>query len=189
MNAGGSVVTGPEDRLVLRSSTRKAAFLLITALVFVGLGILLGTGTMGFSGWIAMPARIVGWFAVPFFGLGVPLALFQLLTNRSYLLLTRDGFQMFGIRKSRLIPWSEVAAFTAYIPPTLVFAWLPKRIRDLGPKMVLFDYRPDVEAFRRMRAVNQTLTGHDAGLADTYGLKAEELATLMNGWRSRFTKS
>ena len=55
--------------------------------------------------------------------------------------------------------------------------------------MVLFDYRPDVKSFRRIRAVNQTLTGHDAGLADTYGLKAEKLAALMNQWRSRFAAS
>ena len=141
---------------------------------------------MGFAGWIAVPARIVGWFALVFFSLAVLVALFQLLTKRSYLALTRDGFQIFGIRKSRLIPWSEVGAFTAYMPPTLVFAWLPRRINDLGPKMVLFDYRPGVKAFRRMRAMNQTLTGHDAGLPDTYGLRAEELATLMNDWRSRF---
>jgi hypothetical protein len=124
---------------------------------------------------------------VAFFGLAVIVALFQLLTRRSYLALTRDGFQMVGIRKSRLIPWSEVDTFTAYTPPTFVFTWLPRKINEMGPKMVLFDYRPEVKSFRRMRAVNQTLTGHDAGLADTYGLKAEELAALMNEWRSRFT--
>ena len=147
----------------------------------------MGIGIIGFPGWLGVLTRIIGWFALVFFGLAVPVVLFQLLTNRSYLLLTRDGFQMIGFRKSRFIPWSEVGAFTAWTFPNPVLAMFPKWIRDVGrPKMVLFDYRPDVESFRRMRAVNQTLTGHDAGLADTYGLKAEELATLMNDWRSRF---
>jgi len=182
----GSLPSGSQDRLVLRSSRGKGVFLLSVGLLFVALGFLLGIGTIGFPGWLGVLARIIGWFALVFFGLVVPVALFQLLTNRSYLLLRPDGFQMYGIRKSRLIPWSEVGTFTAYSPPTLMFAWLPKRINSLGPKMVLFDYRPDVELFRRMRAVNRTLTGHDAGLADTYGLKADELATLMNDWRSRF---
>lgn len=183
------MVTAPQDRLVLRSSTSKAVLLLFAGLVFVGFGLLLGTGTMGFLGWMAVPARIVGWFAVAFFGLGVLVTVVQLLIKGSYLVLSRDGFQMFGIRKSRLIPWSEVRVFTPYTPPNLASAVLPRRINDLGPKMVLFDYRPEVKSFRRMRAVNRTLTGHDAGLADTYGLKAEELATLMNDWRSRFATS
>ena len=160
--------------------------MLVAGLLLVMAGFLLGTGRLGFSGWIDPVARVAGWFALIFFGLGVLVFLFQALTNASYLLLTRDGFQMHGIRKSRLIPWSEVGAFAAYIPPTLLAAWLPKRINNVGPKMVVFDYRPDVDSFRRMRAVNKALTGHDAGLADTYGLKAEELASLMNAWRSRF---
>ena len=72
--------------------------------------------------------------ALAFFGLAVFVALVQLLVKRSYLVLTRDGFQMFGIRKSRLIPWPEGGAFTAYTPPTLMFAWLPMRINDWARK-------------------------------------------------------
>jgi energy-coupling factor transporter transmembrane protein EcfT len=78
VNAGpGSIASKPQDRLVLSSSMSKAAFLLFGALAFVGLGFLLGTGTMGFSGWIAVPAKIVGWFTLAFFGLAVIVALFR----------------------------------------------------------------------------------------------------------------
>jgi len=186
----GSPPDGPRDRLVLRSSRRKAVFLLAAGLLFVALGFLLAIGMIGFPGWLGVLARITGWFALVFFGLAVAVALFQLLTNRSYLLLQRDGFQMFGIRKSRLIPWSEVAAFTAVTLQNPVLDLLPKWIRIPGaPKMVLFDYRPGVQWHQRLRSFNRSFTGHEAGLADTYGLKAEELAGLMNDWRSRFAAS
>jgi energy-coupling factor transporter transmembrane protein EcfT len=181
---------GSQERLVLRSSRRKAVFLLASALLFVALGFLMGIGVIGFPGWLGVFARIVGWFALVFFGLAVPVALFQLLTNRSYLLLQRDGFQMYGIRKSRLIPWSDVEAFTAVTLQNPVLYALPTWIRSRGaPKMVLFDYRPGVQWHQGLRSFNRTFTGHDAGLAGTYGLKAEELAGLMNNWRSRLVAS
>lgn len=188
-------VAGPDERLVLRSSRRKAALLLIGGLVLVGLGFLLGAGTLGFSGWLDVFARVVGWIAVIFFSLGVVVALFQLLTKRSYLVLTADGFQMSGIRKSRVVAWSDVRGFTATTMPNPALAWLPRSIRDRGaPSMVMFDYHPGAKSVearprwaRRLQSVNQSLVGHDAGLADSYGLKAEELANLLNDWRSRFT--
>jgi len=191
MNAeAGSTLTGPQDKLVLRSSKRKAVFLLAASLVFIGLGFLMVTGAIAFPGLLNIAVKVVGWFAMVFFGLGVPVALFQLLTGKSYLLLTREGFEMRGIRKSRRIPWSEVSAFAAWTLVNPVLALLPRGIRDLGqPKMVMFDYGPGVESHRRLRSVNQMLAGHDAGLADTYGLTAEELAALMNDWRSRFAAS
>jgi len=188
VNGGAeSLPTEPQDRLVLRSSRRRAVLLLPAGLVFVALGFLMGIRVIGFPGWLGLLARIVGWFALVFFGLAVPLALFQLLTNQSYLLLRDDGFQMYGIRKSRLVPWSEVGPFTAMTLPNPLLAPLPKWIRGPGaPKMVFFDYLPGVPSHQRLRSLNQALTGHEAGLADTYGLKAEELADLMNDWRSRF---
>ena len=148
----------------------------------------MGIGEIGFPGWRGVLAKIIGWFALVFFALAVPIALFQLLTNKSYLLLKADGFQMHGIRKSRLIPWSEVGTFTAMTLPNPVLALIPKWIRGPGaPKMVFFDYLPGVQSHQRLRSLNRTLTGHEAGLADTYGLKAEELAKLMNDWRSHFS--
>jgi len=189
VNGGpGSLPTEPQDRLILRSSRRPAVFLLSAGLVFVALGFLMGIGEIGFPGWLGVLAKIIGWFALVFFALAVPIALFQLLTNKSYLLLKADGFQMHGIRKSRLIPWSEVGTFTAMTLPNPVLALIPKWIRGPGaPKMVFFDYLPGVQSHQRLRSLNRTLTGHEAGLADTYGLKAEELAKLMNDWRSHFS--
>jgi len=132
----------------------------------------MGIGIIGFAGWLGVVARIVGWVALGFFS------------------LRPDGFQMFGIRNSKLIPWSQVRTFTAMAIPNPVLDVLPKWARGPGaPKMVFFDYLPGVQAHERLRSLNRTLTGHEAGLADTYGLKAEELATLMNDWRSRFAAS
>lgn len=92
-----------------------------------------------------------------FFGLAVPVALFQLLTNRSYLLLQPDGFQMFGFRKSRLIPWSQVRVFTAMTIPNPVLDALPRWARGpAAPKLVFFDYLPGVQSYQRLRSLNQT---------------------------------
>ena len=172
----GPQIAGAQDELVLRSSKGRALLLLCAAVVFVVVGFLMGTSTTGLD-------QVIGWFGVIFFGLGAVLLLFQAVSNRSYLLLTRDGFQMSGIRKTRVIPWSDVTSFVAVKPLSRIGA----------QKLVMFDYRPgarSVESFpgwaRGLRSLNRGLTEHDAALADTYGLRAEALAALMNDWRSRF---
>jgi hypothetical protein len=49
--------------------------------------------------------------------------------------------------------------------------------------MIVFDW--DARAGRRIAKINRALVGAGSALPDTYGMKAEELAELMNEWRSR----
>jgi len=100
--------------------------------------------------------RLDGLLVTVFFGLCLAAGLAQLWPGASYLKLTPKGFICRGLfRPWRLIPWESVNRF---------------RAGDIGSgKTVVYDL----------------LAGPRHGLPDTYGLKADELAELMNDWRDR----
>lgn len=173
-----SELAGDRDRLLLRSSKRKAIVLLFASLVLAATAFAMAISGDGVD-------RIVGLVGVIFFGLGAAVSLINAATNQSYLLLTRDGFQMHGIRKTKMIPWSDLAAIgvTTFGSP-------------MRAKMVMFSFRPGAKSLdsypqwaRGLRSLNRSLTGLDGALPDTYGLKAEKLADLMGQWWSRFDTS
>jgi hypothetical protein len=164
------------EHLVLRPSKTKWTLLLLACIGFVVAGIWMinvgGPASRAPFG----DARFWGWAAVIFFGLGIPLSLFQLFSGRTYLSLNPETFTMGTFWGPRTIRWSDVAYFTAeqVIPggrPT---------------KMVKFDYVPTYSEHSTMRALARSVSGHDAGLPDTYGMKADALAALMNEWRARY---
>jgi len=56
-------------------------------------------------------------------------------------------------------------------------------VSGLGFGMVVFD--PQGLGKETLQAINRDLTGARAELPDTYGMKPQHLADLMNAWRSR----
>lgn len=112
-----------------------------------------------------------GWFVAAVFGVGVSAALTGLLPGSSYLELRPEGFVVCSMyHRSRQTPWNEVDEFHV--------------IRVTTRKMVVFNYRtPGHGALTR--DIARGLTGVEGGLPDNYGLKAEELAALLNEWRTR----
>lgn len=103
------------------------------------------------------------------FGPGTLLGAWQVLRPGT-LTLDREGFVVKGLRRGRFVRWSELAGFSVGMPARFT-------------KMVYYDYRHDERP--KLAAVGRSLSGHDAGLPDTYGLKAEELAAVMEAFRSR----
>ena len=123
------------------------------------------------GGFLVAEGQWVGWLCLGFFGLGVVLGLATLIPGASYLELREDGFEFSSIYRKWFLRWSDVQEF------------FPQRIATNA--MVCWNYAPGHVAPSLGRKLSAGLTGVEAGLPDTYGMAAPELAELMNQWRRR----
>lgn len=147
--------------LFLRPAKKKALFLLAVSLAIASVGIAMIRAGEGF----------VAGLTTAFFGLCAIVFVVQLVPAASYLHLSPDGFVVRSLfRTSPLIPWKDVGEFR-------VWTVTPNR-------MVVYDYSGAPHP--RLKRLNRAVCGADAGLPDTYGMKAYELANLMNDWRARY---
>src|SRR5437773_2372837 len=87
--------THGDNRLLLRPSVAGTLGLLLICCALVALGV-----------WLASEGETIGWVATCFFGLGILVAVVQLLPNASYLLLTDSGFEARAMYRS----WSRAIA-------------------------------------------------------------------------------
>jgi hypothetical protein len=146
--------------VVLRPRKRTELAGLALSLVFVALGVLLGAD-----------GSLVGWLTVGFFGLCAIVFAVTLLPGAAYLRLERSGFVVCSLfRPDRLRRWDEVQGFRAYD--------LPGGVRHVG-----FDFAPGAQPTGSELA--KRLTRVEGALPSTYGLRAEDLAGLLNRWREQ----
>ena len=134
-----------------RVSRKKAVGLLVLASVFVAIGVVMVADGIAF-----------GWVAIAFFGLGVPLSVWQLVAPGS---LTTDETTIevrhyWWVRRYRL---AECGEFRPW---------------DAGTELVVFDYHGEPRP-RSARWGKQHL-GFTDSLPDTYGLGALALSELLN---------
>jgi hypothetical protein len=125
---------------------------------------------IGFQG--IRDGEFMGWFCAGFFGLVTAVAVLQFIPGASYLYLGPDGFAMCSFRRIHTYRWSDVEYFTVGVISS--------------NKMVMFNFSPSYVQHGKMRTVSRALAGHECALPDTYGMKAEELAALLNAYRDRF---
>jgi hypothetical protein len=111
------------------------------------------------------------WAGLAFFGSGMLITLGMMLPGASSLTLDRDGFEIIHVYRHFSILWKNASNFETWV------------IGDRAPKMVVFD-SADAKKLAIAR-LNVALSGHNAGLVDTYGFSAEVLADLMAQWRER----
>jgi hypothetical protein len=159
--------------LVLQPSRRRASLYVLGCLGFVAAGT-----WIAYTGEELTPA--FGWLAVVFFGLCAIVFLVNALPNSSCLTLTHEGFVVRSLFRSQpLVRWSEVERF---------------EVGSLGgrSRMVVFYFAASFKrkltgdaAGGKIMRLAQRIGGHEGALPDTYGLSAEDLATLMNEWRDR----
>ena len=110
------------------------------------------------------PASSYG--CIVFFGLCALVFCINRLANSFYLRLTREGFFVRSTFRSRFIEWRQASTFG---------------ITHIGTrKMVGWDPTHPVS---KLGETNQFICGYASALPDTYGLKAEELAELLNRLR------
>ena len=125
------------------------------------------------AGGIVMVSRAAGggWFVAVFFAVGAIVAALMLLPGAGALALDADGFQATKLFRRHRTRWQDVTGFAAV------------KILPSMQKMVVFD---DIKMTGRTIAkLDAAITGHNAGLPDTYGLSGDDLARLMTQWRQR----
>ncbi len=118
---------------------------------------------------LSMDHSLFAYVGVAFFGLGAVVFTMQLLPNSSYLRLTREGFTMCSLFRCHTIQWRHVSKFgVGRIYMKKVVGWNPAHEISKAGK------------------ATKALSGYVSALPDTYSLRAEELADLMNRLRDEY---
>jgi|SRR3569832_2237369 len=133
----------------------------------------LGSGIFVASGiWLLPQEPYAALASIVFFGLCGSVGVVGLLPNGSYLTLTERGFLFASLFRKHFVSWSSVESF---VPVKIQFN-----------QMVGWTYSPEFSGSRYLRGINTALAGVEAALPDSYGVPAEQLATLMNQLRARY---
>lgn len=149
--------------LPLRLSTTRRSMLLL----------LLGSAAFVVAGFFVLPTHpVLAEQAIVFFGLGVLVAVIQLLPNSSYLEVDERGFTTCTMFRKGFVSWDDVAEFVPYT------------VNARARKRVGFRYAASYQAHAASRKFLRALAGVDGALPDTYGRSAEDLAALLNGLRA-----
>jgi hypothetical protein len=130
---------------------------------------------MGMSG--EWTKQWIGYLSAAFFGLGIPIALIQLVPAGAYLRLDQEGFTVCNLFRTERTRWSVVDRFFVV---SLDHTGVTVR------RMVGFNFVPSYDRARLGRRIAKALGNCEGGLPDTYGMKAEDLANLMNAWLARY---
>jgi hypothetical protein len=150
--------------VVLYPSRKKLILMLLGSAVFVAGGISMVTSGAG-----------MGWLVAVFFGLCLVVFVVMLLPGAASLALDRDGFEITSLYRRHRTAWQNATGFEAASLPVV----------PPGRKMVV--YNDGKMAGKSVARLNVAMVGRNAGLPDSYGLAADDLADLMNRWRARAT--
>lgn len=142
---------------VLRQSRRKWLAILLCCAVAVAGGVETRHEQLATS-----------WAMIVFFGLGVIVSGVAVLPGSGYLRLTPDGFEQRTMFRTSLVSWRHIDHFES----------------ASGSVGVVYD--PDHAPDANSRKANRLVLGVDGVLTDTYGMKADDLAALMNDWLRRY---
>ena len=149
-----------EDSKFLKSNKLTIVILLLVSTLFVFLGITVIKENM-----------FVKWLTIIFFGLGIVVFIIELLPNSRYLKLTNEGFEVRSLYRSHFTKWTEVSGFGIYYVSFNT--------------MVTFNYTEEHKKHKTGKKISKILSSYQGGLPQTYGMKATELAALMNAWKNK----
>jgi hypothetical protein len=148
----------------LRPSRKKAAMLFLVSLLFVVGGI-----------WMVRDGQMMGYLCGGFFALGLPVFALQFHPKAAYLRLEPDSFTFCSLFRAHTVRWAIIREFAVIC---------------VGPnRMVAWNFTPDYPASGSARAISKSLSGYEAALPDTYGMKPQELVELMEGLRQSYGKT
>jgi hypothetical protein len=164
------------DRQVLRPSKRKWTLILLGCVALdLGALWLIRTGAP-----LKAPPFPIGdasfwlWFGVVLFALGIPLSLVVMFSGRYYLELTRDGFTIGDLVRPRTFRWLAAGPFVVE-QSTYRGITTGKTVKFEGVST----------AMEGLGKVTELMKPLDR-LPDTYGMRAEDLAALMNRyWKAK----
>lgn len=148
-----------QTTIVLRPSRAKWLAVLAIGLVFTAIGVVM-----------IRDGATTGWYVGGIFGVVSLVAIVVLLPGSAFLKVRRDGFEFGTLFRRMHLPWTAVGPFSVALVA--------------GQEMVVFDILDPGQA-PRMGRVSTAIAGANAGLPDTYGMKAGELAAVLNTARER----
>jgi hypothetical protein len=149
----------PQTTIVLRPSRARWLAAFAGCLVFTAIGVML-----------IRDGAAVGWLVAGVCGLAALGCAVVLLPGSAYLKVRRDGFVFGTLFRRWYLPWTAVGPFSV--------------ARVGSGDLVVFDII-DPAQMPRLPGLPATEAGANAGLPDTYGLAARELATVLNAARDK----
>jgi membrane associated rhomboid family serine protease len=154
------------EPLVLRPSRRRWVGLLVLSITL--------TAVCGLA--FLNEPNVVMAVGILLFGAGIVISVLQLLPGSASLRIAPDGLTARGPIRSGGWSWNEIEHFSVY------------DVDQYGTtKQVGFDLRdltPDRQGV--LKTIGRGMSGVDAALPDTYGMRAEDLATLLEEARERY---
>ena len=151
----------PALPVTLHPSRIRTALLLLTCLGFTALG-----------AFMVRDGEWLGYLVGGLFALAVPIFVVQFHPRAAFLRLDEAGFTFCSLFRAQTVRWETVADFGVIT----VHAF----------RMVAWNFVPGHPRTGRARMLSQAVSGYEAALPDTYGLKPVELANLMNTLRQRW---
>jgi hypothetical protein len=146
------------ETLTLYPKKSKILGMLVLSSVFVAASV-----------WMIETGEHFGWVGLIFFGLALLASLFMLVTNTSYLRLTKEGFETRSIFKTSFTDWKDVETF------------------GVGSiernKMVVFNYSASHQKNAKIKQLSRDFAGFEGSVSNMYGDSPEEMAQLMNDWK------
>ena len=113
--------------------------------------------------------KLIGWFVFAFFGFGLIISIIQLIKPAT-LILTQDGFEQSSLGRKLNCSWHDVSEFGV--------------TRIQRSNYVSFSRQQDEG--KMLSNISKGITGgHSGTLGDTFGMKAHDLADLMNRYRDQ----
>ena len=153
----------PEE-IVLKSSPIKWIGFLLLFILFVFGGVLMLKDGEN---------PLMAWLCIGFFGLGIPVSLMQIFKPGT-LTLNADGFEQRMMGRVTASRWDEVSGFGIY-----------KIRRGFFTTNTFVSFSRLEDEGKALAGVARALSGGTAQLGDTFGMKAQKLADLMNEFRNR----
>jgi hypothetical protein len=108
-----------------------------------------------------------------FFGLGIPVGLWMLLSPGStYLHLDREGFEVASYIKKTRFAWADVERFE--------ITWMR------GGKVIAIVFAPHYGQQKIGRALARSVSGMDYAIGNDYNAPLADIAKTLNEWRERY---
>ena len=151
----------------------KIAWLFLASMLLVAAGVwmVFYNGAAGYTV-DGIPVYWVGWASIVFFGMCAMLIPLQFLPGASYLHLASEGFTYCNAFRAHTVRWEDVQEFGV--------------MRVQHNRFVGWNYTPDYQARAALRSFSKSIAGYEACLPDTYGLKVEKLAEVLETLRLQY---
>ena len=116
----------------------------------------------------------LGYPCTIFFGIGMLISIIKVLPGSSYLKLSKTGFEYSSLFRRHSVDWEDILEFRIM------------KLKQSGltvNKFVGWIYCKNAHDKGFSKKLSKSITGIEAGLPDTYGLKAEELLKLLEFYK------